>query len=60
MPSPNIASTRLVKVSPVEDAFMRKMAQVVDRVLAADPNDVPFHILEAARDAHALYSETRG
>lgn len=39
---------------------MRKMAQVVDRVLAADPNDVPFHILEAARDAHALYSETRG
>lgn len=51
--------TRLVRMSPVEDAFVRKMAHVVDLVLAADPNDVPRDVLRAAHDARALFSETR-
>lgn len=51
--------SRLVHVSPVQDAFIRKLAQVTERVLAADPADIPPHVLEAARDAHALWSETR-
>ena len=51
--------TRLVRVSPVQDAFIRKLAEVTDLVLAADPDDVPASIREAALDAHALFRETR-